>query len=236
MYPTGGLMGAVLEDMVVIQGSDDWLLSRAAERFQDTRNVPVVSARVGSLAGLEAVGCGHAHLAGCHVAQDQVGRSLHGQRCSLVTLFERIQGLIFDRDRHPEIASLACLEQPGLSFAERQSQSGTHQLTQRLIAGIADRTHRVGPFSSHLELALSVRSGQADLGMGTRLAAEMCGLDFLELHTEPFKVAVPLEFVSHPRLAAFLEFLLEDLKQAADAAIPGYGFGELGRMEMVNTG
>ena len=91
----------------------------------------------------------------------------------------------------------------------------------------------VGPFSAHLELALAIRRGEADVGMGTALAASLCGLDFLEQHSEPFKVAVPLRFVSHPRLAAFLEFVLEDLRAAAGAGVTGYGFEELGRMEMV---
>ncbi|MFC1525677.1 substrate-binding domain-containing protein [Candidatus Latescibacterota bacterium] len=236
VYPTGGLMGAMLEDMVVIQGSDDWLLSRASEHFQDQRTVPVLSTRVGSLAGLEAVGTGLAHLAGCHVGNDQVEQAMHGQGCCLVTLFERSQGLILDRNRHPGLAGLEYLEGADLTFAARQPQSGTHQLTQRLLQGAGvdmEGLSQVGPFSSHLELALAIQRGEADVGMGTGLAAEMCGLDFVELHTEAFKVAVPLSFVSHPRLAAFLEFVLEDLKEAAGGGVTGYTFGELGHMEMV---
>ena len=236
VYPPSGLMGAMLEDMVVMQGSDDWLLSRASEHFQDERTVPVLSTRVGSLAGLEAVASGQAHLAGCHVANDQVERAVHGQGCCLVTLFERSQGLIFDRDRHPEIRRLDSLEGAALRFASRQPQSGTHQLTARLLeaAGVdAAALEPVGPFSSHLELALAIAQGQADVGMGTGLAAQMCGLGFLELHTEQFKVAVPLRFLSHPKLAGFLEFVLEDLKEASGPGFTGYGFGELGRMEMV---
>lgn len=236
VYPAGGLMGAMLEEMVVMQGSDDWLLTRASEHFQNERAVPVLSTRVGSLAGLEAVGIGHAHLAGCHVANDQVERAMHGQGCCLVTLFERSQGLIFDRARHPDISRLESLEGADLRFAARQVESGTHQLTQRLLGEVgvdASRLASAGPFTSHLELALAIRRGEADVGMGTALAAEMCDLDFLELHTEQFKVAVPLGFVSHPKLAGFLEFVLEDLKEASGPGFTGYAFGELGRMEMV---
>ena len=236
VYPSDGLMAAVLEDMVVMQGSDDWLLSHASEHYQAERTVPVLSTRVGSLAGLDAVGAGHAHLAGCHVATDQVERAMHGQGCCLVTLFERSQGLIFDHDRNPDIARPESLAGMPVTFAARQPGSGTHQLAQRLLdeAGVElGAFAQVGPFSAHLELALAIRRGEADVGVGTALAAALCGLDFLELHREPFKVAVPLRFVSHPRLAAFLEFVLEDLREAASAGVTGYGFGELGRMEMV---
>jgi len=236
VYPTGGLMGAMLEDMVVMQGSDDWLLSRASEHFQDERTVPVLSTRVGSLAGLEAVGSGQAHLAGCHVATDQVERAMHGQGCCLVTLFERSQGLIFDRERHPAMTGLRDLATEGVTFAARQTQSGTHQLTRRLAAAAGvdlSGAPSAGPFSTHLELALAIRRGEADAGMGTALAAEMCGLGFAELHVEQFKVAVPLSFVSHPRLAGYLEYVLEDLGESARGGVTGYSFGELGHMEMV---
>ena len=123
VYPAEGLMGTVLEDMVVMQGSDDWLLSRASEHFQTERTVPVLSSRVGSLGGLEAVGSGRAHLAGCHVATDEVGRAMHGQGCCLVTLFERTQGLIFDHDRNPGIDRLESLAEKSLRFAARQPGS-----------------------------------------------------------------------------------------------------------------
>jgi len=236
MYPPAGLMGAVLEDLVVVQGSDDWLLARASEHFQSQCTVPVVSTQVGSLAGLEAVGQGRAHLAGCHVGNAQVTQALHGQGCCLLTLFERSQGLVLDRGLHPDITGLESLDGPSLRFARRQPKSGTHQLLQRLLgeAGLDDaELPGVGPFSSHLELALAIRRGEADVGLGTGLCAELCGLDFIELHTESYKLAVPLTFVSHPRLAAFLEFVLADLKATAAGGVTGYGFGELGHMEMM---
>lgn len=245
VYPSTGLMGAVLEDMVIIQGSDDWLLARAAERYQERHTVPVVSTRVGSLAGLEAIGSGHAHLAGCHVGNEEVVRALHGQGCCLVTLFERSQGLIYDGERHADVGGLADaggladLADSGLRFAARQVASGTHQLTCRLLgdAGVdADALPAIGPFSSHLELALAILRGEADVGMGTALAAELCGLDFHQLHSESYKVAVPLGFVAHPRLAGFLEFVLEDLQAGAGTGVTGYGFGHLGRMEMLERG
>ncbi|HLA40169.1 MAG TPA: substrate-binding domain-containing protein, partial [Candidatus Glassbacteria bacterium] len=206
--------------------------------FQCERAVPVVSTRVGSLAGLAALGAGRAHLAGCHVDNEQVERTVAGQRCYLITLFRRTQGLIFDRNRHPEIAGLASLAGRKLRFAERQPLSGTRRLARRLLAEAridAEGFIQVGPFSSHLELALAIRRGEADVGLGTQLAAEQCGLAFLELQTEPFKLAVPLTFASHPRLAGFLEYVLDELKKVASRGESGYSFGESGRMELVGN-
>jgi excisionase family DNA binding protein len=236
--PATGLLGAVLDELVVVQGSDDWLFTRASEHFQGEQNVPVVATRVGSLAGLAAVGAGRAHLAACHVENEQVEKSMAGQGCYLITLCRRSQGLIYSRDRHPEISGPESLAGKGVRFADRQPLSGTYRLARKLLdeAGVDPEGFvLVGPFSSHLELALAIRRGEADVGMGTRLAAELCGLDFLELETEPFKLAVPLNFASHPRLAGFLEFVLDELKQAASRGVTGYSFEELGRMELVGS-
>ena len=239
IYPATGLMGAVLDELVVIQGSDDWLFSKTFEHFQRERTIPVVSARVGSLAGLSAVGAGKAHLAGCHVENEQVEKLVpKGQGYYLVNLFRRCQGLIFDRERHPGVTGLESAAAQGLRFADRQPLSGTFRLVQRLLeeSGVpAERLTRVGPFSSHLELAIAVQQGQTDTGIGTQVAAELCGLDFVELCTESYKLALPVLFASHPRMAGFLEFVLNELKAASTRGVSGYGFEDLGRMETVGV-
>ncbi|MEW6752125.1 MAG: helix-turn-helix transcriptional regulator [Candidatus Latescibacterota bacterium] len=237
LHPSTGLLGAVLDELIVVQGSDDWLLCRAAERFQSEHATPVVSTPVGSLAGLAAVGAGRAHLAGCHVGNEQVASSLGSGEVYLFTLCQRAQGLIVDRGRHPQVDGLESLGGRRLRFADRQPQSGTYQLVRRLLAAAgvaAEELDARGPYSSHLEVALAVRQGEADVGIGTQLAARMCGLDFVELATEPFKLAVPLAFASHPRLAAFLEFVLAAMRQAGTSGLSGYRFDELGRVETVS--
>jgi putative molybdopterin biosynthesis protein len=239
VFPTFGLMNAVLADILVIQGSDDWLFSRVASRFQDEQKFPVASAKVGSLAGLSAVGAGKAHLCGCHVENQQVEK-LAGDRwgCYLLNLLQRSQGLIYDRSRHPQIRDLAdvCKKKP--RFAQRQELSGTYRLVERLCKerGMQIRDLvPVGPFSSHLELALSIRSGQADAGVGIRVAAELCGLDFIELATEPYKLAVPVHYASHPRMAKFLDFVTRELKAVSEQGVSGYGFDDLGKMEAIGN-
>ena len=239
VYPSTGLMGAMLDELVVVQGSDDWLFTRVSERFQAERAVPVVSAQVGSLAGLSAVDTGKAHVAGCHVENEQVARMVtSGSGCYLVNLFRRHQGLIFDRARNPDVDGLESAARAGLTFADRQPLSGTYRLAERLFeeAGVptGDLT-RVGSFSSHLELAIAIGRGEADAGVGTQMAAELCGLDFVELCTEAYKLAVPVAFASHPRMAGFLEFVLEELGSASGRGVSGYGFDELGRMEMIGA-
>lgn len=235
--PPGSLMGAVLEQMVVVQGSDDWLFSRCTERFLGRREIPVVSAKVGSLAGVMAVDGGRAHLAGCHVDNRAVQSSLRGSGgLYLIHLFSREQGLMLDAERHPGVGGPADVARLGLRFADRQPLSGTHRLARRLFEADDvpfDELERCGPYTSHLEVALAVRNGQAGAGLGIRVAAELAGLDFVPLATEPFKLAVPAALASHPHMAAFLEFVFDDLGIAARGGFAGYGFDKLGTMEAI---
>lgn len=240
VFPEIGLMGALLDEMVILQGSDDWLLGQVAEQCRERIGTPVVSASVGSLAGLNALNAAQAHAAGCHVDTGTVRRLAGGGKgCYLVTLFGRRQGLLFNRERYPAVAGLTALNDPSLRFADRQPLSGTWHLARRLCteAGVTlDGRTTVGPFVSHLELALAIRRGEADLGLGTQLAAEQCGLAFLELHLEAFRLAVPLAFAGHPRMAAFLVFVLEALKTTAAAGVSGYEFADSGHLDTVPPG
>jgi putative molybdopterin biosynthesis protein len=232
-------MGAVLDQMLVMQGSDDWLLSQVMERYLGTGELPVVSASVGSLAGLEAVASGTAHVAGCHVANEQVRKvACRDRECYLLNLFDRHQGLIHDPEAHPGITGLESVVERKMRFAIRQPLSGTHRLVVRLFEerGLSmDGLEQVGPFSEHVALAMAIRMGRADAGVGIRVAAEQCGLGFIPLHTEAYKLAIPPEFFSSPRIAHFTEFMLEEIRTEASKEVPGYAFDNLGVIETIRA-
>jgi len=229
--PAGGMMLPLLDEMLVLQGSDDWLLSRVVDRFQAHADGAVPSAAVGSLAGLTALARGRAHLAACHVAPD-VAAEAAGAPTYLFALFSREQGILYDGARRAVPPGLSPLCRPDVRFAVRQELSGTHRLVARLLAeqGLTPSWTPVGPFSSHLELALAIRGGRADAGVGVQAAAALAGLDFVPLAREEFDLAVPAAFLSHRRVSRFLEFATEDLAAEARRGWPGYGFDALGRL------
>jgi excisionase family DNA binding protein len=232
VHPAAGVLGALLDELVILQGSDDWLLGRVIEQYQAARGAAVPTATVGSVAGLMAVRAGRAHVATCHVEVAEVRRQMP-DAAYLVSLFTREQGLIFDGTRRRRVRDLAAVARGGVRVAERQEQSGTWRLVRRLLreAGLTPAWQAVGPFSSHLELALAVRAGRADVGVGARIAADLVELDFAPLATESFDLLVPATFASHPRMAGFLEFAVDALGAEAARAVPGYDFGRLGRTQ-----
>lgn len=240
IYPGAGLMGAMLEQMVVMQGSDDWLLSRVVERYMERADAPIVSASVGSVAGLGAISGGQAHVAGCHVGNDQVRDVACRQTdCYLVNLFERHQGLIYNPRRHPDVTGLQSVVERKLRFAERQPLSGTF----RLVCGLFEdrglpygQFPTVGPFSEHVGIALAIHQGRADAGVGIRVAAEMFGLGFIPLTTEAYKLAIPSCYFAQRTMAGFLDAVLDGIRaEAGRGEVKGYEFGSLGVLETINA-
>jgi len=239
ILPSSGLLGALLDQLLVMQGSDDWLFSQVIEQFMRSPDgCPVASSKVGSVAGLTAVGRGEAHLAGCHVGEDVVRHSTGNQACMALRLFDRQQGLIFDGQRHAGVTGLASVAQLTLRFAVRQPLSGTYLLVQGWLAELGidiASLEQVGPFSSHLDLALAIRAGRADAGVGIQVAAELCGLSFIPLALEPYKLVIPAGFAAHPRVARFLDFILDRLRLASARQAPGYCFDQSCRLEAVGS-
>ncbi len=239
VYPSTGLMGAVLDEMVVMQGSDDWLLSRIIERFHAVQDAPVVSASVGSLAGLSAVSTGKAHVAGCHVGNDKVREvACRQDGCYLVNLFDRHQGLMFDPQRHPEVKGLESVIHGKLRFAERQPLSGTYRLVCSLFeqGGLSlDGVPKVGPFFEHMGVALAINQGRADAGVGIKVAADMFGLGFVPLTTETYKLAIPPAFLASRRMSVFLDFVLTEVRAESRGGVSGYEFSDLGVMETMQA-
>jgi putative molybdopterin biosynthesis protein len=159
-----------------------------------------------------------------------------GHGCYLVNLLQRSQGLIFNRDRHPRLKDLKGVAEQNLRFAERQELSGTYRLVKRLLSEQQiplSSIQSVGPYTTHLELALAVQAGQADCGVGIEVVAEAFGLDFIPLANEPYRLAVPAAYISHPQISGFLEFVLGELDTSSSRATAGYGFSDTGLMEII---
>jgi putative molybdopterin biosynthesis protein len=229
-HPAGGLMTALLDEALVVQGSDDWVLGRVVQAISDADvERPVLTSWSGSLAGLAALSTGHAHVASSHVAPEPTPAPRSAWHLSL---FVREQGLLVPR-RARRSGSLEALAQKRLRFAARQPRSGTALLVDRLLAdaGLRPRWTAVGPFASHLEVALAVRDGRADAGVGIRIAAELAGVDFVPLAREKFDLVIPSAFMSHPRVSTFLDAVLTGVRREARRRPAGYAFDDLGRLQ-----
>lgn len=240
--PPGGLVYSLLDQMLLLQGSDDPVLRRAIRLFQSETGFPVLSATVGSTQGLVSLEHGMVHMASCHLDLQQIEKQLSSMDgYCLIHLFERQQGLFYDSHKLGKHSDMDGVLQKGIRFAMRQAGSGTHKLSLSLLekTGLKQADIlEVGPFYTHAELARAIISQRADVGLGIQCAAETpqgSGLEFIPYQRESFHLAMPLAVVSHDSTARFLDFLFTHIPDKLDIRYRGYDFSKLGQIKTMRS-
>lgn len=176
-----------------------------------------VQADMGEAADLlrrRAVLAAGAHAGGFpgHVGDERVAR-LH-----LVT---REIGLVHPPDRPVTLEDL-----PRRRLASRPGSAGVRRhLDAALRARKLDpaRAHRRALLlRSHLEVALAVAAGRADVGLCSRAWGERAGLAFLPVATEPYGLIVRARDLGDARVVRLCELAQGRAFRAEVGAIPGY--------------
>ncbi len=240
--PPGGLVYSLLDQMLLIQGSDDPVLRRAIQLFQGETKFPVLSSTVGSSQGLIALEQGMVHMAGCHLEHKKIEKQLSTMDgYCLIHLFERQQGLFYDSTKLGKQTHPKKLLHPGIRFAMRQQGSGTHELTLSLLkqAGLSqDEVEQVGPFYTHAEVARAVMAKRADVGLGIMCAAEKNNqpdLGFSPYAIESFRLAMSLTVMAHENSARFLDFIFTRIPGHLNMEYAGYSFEKLGQIKTMKS-
>ncbi len=230
---------------LVALGSDDRLLQLLAQRLAAGHPDPgfdFSAPAVGSLAGLEALREGRAHLAGVHLRDADSGEYnvpfvkhlVPEEPVVLLTLAVREQGLLLAPGNPLRVRGVRDLIRRRVRLINRQRGAGTRLLLYQHLrrAGIDARAiagyEREAP--THAAVAAAIAAGEADAGPGMRTAAEEHGLDFLPLAEERFDLAIPRAVFDSPRLRPLLEVLHDPGFRRAAAALPGYDLSRMGRI------
>ena len=239
LRPAGELDGAI-----IVTGSHDLALDLLASELHRLHpDKSLASANVGSLGGLLALSRGEAHLAGCHLLDEETGeyntpfvrRYLKGRPAVLVNLAHRMQGLIVKPGNPKSITALADMVRDDVAFMNRQRGSGTRILLDYLLKdqGIAHsgiRGYEREEYT-HLAVAANVAGGRADVGLGILSAARAMGMDFVELGTEQYDLVIPAEFYESDLLAPLLDLIRSsDFRRQMDA-LGGYDTSRTGEVQ-----
>ena len=233
-----------LEGTIVATGSHDMALDLLASELHRVRpDRSLASANVGSLGGLLALSRGEAHVAGCHLLDEESGeyntpfvrRYMRGQPAVLVNLAHRVQGLIVRPGNPKSIAGLGDLTRADLAFVNRQRGSGTRMLLDHLLKseGITHASIRGYEREeyTHLAVAATVAGGRADVGVGVLSAARAMGMDFVELGAEQYDLVIPAGFYGSDLLAPLLDMIrTRDFRRQIDA-LGGYDTARTGEVQ-----
>ena len=118
------------------------------------------------------------------------------------------------------------------TFANRQRGSGTRMLLDRWLD-----EHGVDPasirgynreFTTHLGVAVAVKSGEAEMGLGVYSAAQALGLAFSPVATERYELALDPASLEDSRVAALVDMISSDAFRSRLEAMGGYDLTHTG--------
>ncbi len=178
-------------ESLLITGSHDPCIDYLGDMLQKY-SVTLHPTHTGSMGGVLSLKQDTCHVAPMHLLADDgtyntryLEKYLPGTPLTLICGAEREQGIIA-----PEPITFD--ELPGKRFINRQKGSGTRILFDHLLkekgtdpATIEGYDHEA---TTHLAVALAVRSGEAEAGIGVYSAAKALGLAFTPIGTERYEL------------------------------------------------
>ena len=234
---------------LIIAGSDDLLLQIVLREFN--RRHPALlatSATVDSAAGLKAIRERQAHLAGIHLLdpesgeynRPQVAKAFPAERVLLFTLAYREEGLILPRGNPRAVTALADVVRLRLRLANRETGSGVRVLLDHLLRGQKLGKRGLPGYETglptHLEVAIAVAEGRADVGVGALAPARSLGLDFVHLAWERYDLLSTDEAFYRKPTQAFFEMVTSGWLRQLITKLPGYDARETGLLTVIQPG
>jgi putative molybdopterin biosynthesis protein len=211
---------AEVDATLVFIGSHDNILDLLANQLHRERPLTrISSAHVGSMGGIMAIRRNEAHLAGCHLLDEQTGeynisfikRLLPSIPLQLINLCYREQGLIVPRGNPKNISGFEDMVSNGYTFINRQNGAGTRLLTDKLLSDLGITPTQLIGYGheeyTHMSVAAAVANGGVDAGMGIRAAAFALGLDFVPITEERYDLIVPKTYLKDPKVEKVLHLV-----------------------------
>lgn len=194
-------------EALLVTGSHDPVIDYLTDLIRP-RGVTLLSTHIGSMGGILALKNDECHAAPTHLLADDgsyntayLRKYLPKIEVDLLCVAGRQQGIV-SRD------GIGFADLPGRSFINRQNGSGTRMLLDYQLkkAGI-DPSALPGykrEVTTHIAVALAVKSGEAEAGMCVYSAAKALGLPFVPVAQERYELAFRKKYTEDPRLAALI--------------------------------
>jgi molybdate-binding protein/DNA-binding XRE family transcriptional regulator len=182
---------------------------------------------------LSALARHQTHLAGVHLTDEKtsepnvadVRRHLGREAVALITFARWEAGLVTARGNPKQIRSGADLGRRGLRCVVREAGSGARRVLDRELsrAGLPRELATQAQLQArgHLQVALAVSMGAADVGVATRDAALAFGLHFVPLAEERYDLVLPRPSLEDPRVQRLFDTLSASVFQRELACL-GY--------------
>ena len=230
-----------LDGTIFAIGSHDITLDLLSQYLSGARR-RLVSANVGSLAGLLALKKGESHLVGSHLLDPKTGeynlsyirQYLPDAKVRVIHWVMREQGLIVQRGNPKCIRSLDDLRQKDIVYVNRQRGAGTRVLLDYHLEKMGIVSSEISGYDreeyTHLGVAVAISSGRADCGLGIAAAAQALDLDFIPLFEEEYDLVIPRVFCEGELLAPLFNIMTEKSFKDSISTLSGYNVKDMGKI------
>lgn len=231
--------GDAAHKRLVLAGCDPAasLLANMVERIT---GIEIVSASASSKLALAWLKDAKVHIAGSHLEDPGTGefnvpfvRELFpGEEMIVVTFARWEEGFAVASGNPKQIRSAGELKGRGVRLMNRERGSGVRALLDRLLDETGLTPVDVCGYDNvalgHLAAAYAVASGQADVCVATRSAAQTFGLDFVPLHQARYDFVMRKRTTELPAAKAFLDMLQRATLRRKLEMLAGYETSQTG--------
>ncbi len=231
-----------LPSTIVMTGQDISmdLLAKYLERAQPT--IRPLRSYVGSMDSLISMYQGNADLVSVHLLDGDTGeynvpyirKLLVGQPCLVVGLAARTAGFYVQKGNPCGFHQWEDLRKPSLRLINREKGSGArvlldeqlrlHGITASGIRGYEQEA------DSHLAVAGTVASGEADVGIGIEKAALVVGIDFMPLIQERLDIVMLKTHANQALISSVVSILRSESFKRELRSIGGYDVSQTGEI------
>ena len=229
-----------LHNTVVIAGCAPVLSlwARATERWYPQLRVQHNFAN--SMAALDSLCKGEAHIAGMHLYDPKTGehnipfvREVLGTReAVLITLGVWEEGILVESGNPMGIKTVTDLVDAKAMIVNREKGAGTRMLLERKLQEEELPFHAVEGFDhivkSHQDVAEAVVSGIANAGISTASIAASFGLGFVPLHSSRYDLVILKEYLEEAPVKQLLGTLGNRLIHSQLEVLGGYDTSKTG--------
>ena len=199
-------------------------------------------ANTGSTEGLKALGGGYTDIAWTHLFDPESGRYnvpflpkyLPDMKAVLVHLFRREIGIVAAPGNPRGIAGIEDIAGEKVRFVNRQEGSGTRVLLDYHLKNSGIPAEAIQGYDrevyTHVEVGLSILSGEADAGIATVAVSRLMGLHFIAVTQENFDMVLGQSTYFNRGVQALMEVLKSPGFRERFEHLGGYGFEDSGKI------
>ncbi|HEY7319920.1 MAG TPA: substrate-binding domain-containing protein [Candidatus Binatia bacterium] len=232
----------------IVIGGCDPAMFLVGEHVRQRDQENFVPCLMGSTLALAALKRGEVHMAGIHLAEEVSGNwelpklkpSVGDMDCIVITFAHWEEGFIVRQGNPKKVRSVADIAKPNVRIINRENGSGARRLLDKQMRASAINPKRAKGYDdevlSHLDVALRIKMGLADAGIGVRSVAAICGLDFVPLQRERYDLVIPkVYYETLQGMKNFLDVIVSKHFRQELEALGGYDTRETGTVQALTA-